>query len=53
MYSITSTITLECNHDYFYDYFNDYSNTVFTVQATSLESLGTIRFLLLCHYVVF
>ena len=24
MYSSTSTITLECNHDYFHDYFNEY-----------------------------
>ena len=24
MYSSTSTITLECNHDYFHDYFIEY-----------------------------
>ena len=48
MYS--STITLECNHDYFHDYFNEYP--VSTVKATSIES-GVILFLLLCQYLVF
>ena len=24
IYSSTSTITLQCNHDYFHDYFNEY-----------------------------
>ena len=32
MYSSTSTIILECNHDYFHDYFNEYP--VSTVKAT-------------------
>ena len=48
MYS--STITLECNHDYFHDYFNEYP--VSTVKTTSMES-GVILFLLLCQYLVF
>ena len=47
MYS--STITLECNHDYFHDYFNEYP--VSTVKVTSMES-GVILFLL-CQYLVF
>ena len=25
IYSSTSTITLECKHDYFHDYFNEYT----------------------------
>ena len=50
MYSSTSTITLECNHDYFHDYFNEYP--VSTVKVTSMES-GVIHFLLLCQYLVF
>ena len=50
MYSSTSTITLECNHDYFHDYINGYP--VSTVKATSMES-GVILFLLLCQYLVF
>ena len=41
MYSSTSTITLECNHDYFHDYFNEYP--VSTIKATSMES-GVIFF---------
>ena len=49
MYS--NTITLECNHDYSHDYFNEYP--VSTVNVTSMESLGAILFLLLCHYLVF
>ena len=40
MYS--STITLECNHDFFHDYFNEYP--VLTVKATSMDGHG-IR----CH----
>ena len=36
MYSSTSTITLECNHDYFHDYFNKYP--VSTVKVISMES---------------
>ena len=47
----SSTITLECNHDYFHDYFNEYP--VSTVKATFMESLGVILFLLMCHYLVF
>ena len=52
MYSSTITITLECNHDYWYfhDYFNEYP--VSTVKVTSMES-GVIHFLLLCQYLVF
>ena len=42
MYS--STMTLECNHDYFHYYFNKYP--VSTVKATSMESC-VILFLLL------
>ena len=41
MYSNTSTITLECNLDYFHDYFNEYPSPVSTVKATFLESLDT------------
>ena len=48
MYS--STMTLECNHDYFHDYFNECP--VSTVKATSVESC-VILFLLLCQYLVF
>ena len=45
MYSSTSTITLECNHDYFQQYFNEYlfSNikmSFFSV-AVSLSSVLT------------
>ena len=50
MYSSTSTITLECNRDYFHDYFNEYP--VSTVKVTFMES-GVILFLLLCQYLVF
>ena len=50
MYSSTSPITLECNHEYFHDYFNEYP--VSTVKTTSMES-GVILFLLLCQYLVF
>ena len=32
IYSSTSTITLECNHDYFHDYFNEYP--VSNIKAT-------------------
>ena len=42
-YSSTSTITLECNHDYC----NEYS--VYNIKATFMESLGVILVLLLCH----
>ena len=45
MYS--STITLECNHDYFHDYFNEYP--VSNIKATFMESLGVILVMLLCH----
>ena len=45
IYSSTSTITLECNHDYFHDYFNEYR--VSNIKATFMESLGVI--LVLCH----
>ena len=41
IYSSTSTITLEYKHDYFHDYFNEY--------PVSMESLGVILVLLLCH----
>ena len=47
MYSSTSTITLQCNHDYFHDYFNEYP--VSNIKATFMESLGVILVLLLCH----
>ena len=52
MYSSTSMIILECNHDYWYfhDYFNEYP--VSTVNVTSMES-GVIHFLLLCQHLVF
>ena len=40
MYSSTSTITLECNLDYFHDYFHGYP--VSTVKATSMESGVTL-----------
>ena len=42
----TSTITLQCNHDYFHDYFNEYP--VSNIKATFVESLGVIL-VLLCH----
>ena len=45
MYS--STLTLECNHNYFHDYFNEYP--VSNIKATFMESLGVILVLLLCH----
>ena len=45
MYSSTSTITLQCNHDYFHDYFNEYP--VSNIKATFMESLGVILVLLL------
>ena len=51
MYSSTSTITLECNHDYFHDYFIEYP--VSNIKATFMESLGVILVLLLWHYLVF
>ena len=47
MYSSTSTITLECNHDYFHDYFHEYSVT--NIKATFMESLGVIFVVLFCH----
>ena len=47
IYSSTSTITLECNHDYFHDYFNECP--VYNIKATFMESLGVILVLLLCH----
>ena len=47
IYSSTSTITLQCNHDYFHDYFNEYP--VSNIKATFVESLGVILVLLLCH----
>ena len=43
----SSTITLQCNHDYFHDYFNEYP--VSNIKATFMESLGVILVLLLCH----
>ena len=39
----TSTITLQCNHDYFNEY------PVSNIKATFMESLGVILVLLLCH----
>ena len=51
MYSSTSMIILEYNHDYFHDYFNEYP--VSNIKATSMESVGVILFLLLCHYLLF
>ena len=53
MYSSTSTITLECNQDYFHDYYYEYPNPVSTVKVTFLESKGVLLFLSLCHYLVF
>ena len=47
----SSTITLECNHDYFHYYFNEHP--ISNKNATFMESLGVILFLLLCHYLVF
>ena len=47
IYSSTSTITLECNQDYFHDYFNEYP--VSNKKVTFMESLGVILVLLLCH----
>ena len=47
MYSSTSMITLECNHDYFHDYFHEYP--VSNIKATFMESLGVILVMLLCH----
>ena len=44
IYSSTSTITLQCNHDYFHDYFNEYP--VSNIKATFMESLGVILVLL-------
>ena len=43
IYSSTSTITLQCNHDYFNEY------PVSNIKATFMESLGVILVLLLCH----
>ena len=43
----TSTITLECNHDYFHDYFNEYP--VSNIKVTFMQSLGVILVLLLFH----
>ena len=40
MYTSTSTITLQCNHDYFHDYFHEYP--VSNIKATFMESLGVI-----------
>ena len=42
IYSSTSTITLECNHDYFHDYFNEC--LVSNIKATFMESLGAFLF---------
>ena len=39
----SSTITLQCNHDYFNEY------PVSNIKATFMESLGVILVLLLCH----
>ena len=47
MYSSTSTITLQCNHDYFHDYFHEYP--VSNIKATFMESTGVILVLLLYH----
>ena len=43
IYSSTSTISLQCNHDYFNEY------PVSNIKATFMESLGVILVLLLCH----
>ena len=43
IYSSTSTITLQCFHDYFNEY------PVSNIKATFMESLGVILVLLLCH----
>ena len=51
MYSSTSMIILEYNHEYFHDYFNEYP--VSNIKATFMESLGVIVVLLLCHYLLF
>ena len=47
IYSSTSMITLQCNHDYFHDYFHEYP--VSNIKANFMESLGVILVLLLCH----
>ena len=39
----SSTITLECKHDYFNEY------PVSNIKATFMESLGAILVLWLCH----
>ena len=45
IYSSTSTITLECNHDYFHDYFNEYP--VSNIKTTFMESLCVY---VSCHF---
>ena len=51
VYSSTSMIILEYNHDYFHDYFNEYP--VFNIKATFMESVGVNLCLMMCHYLVF
>ena len=43
IYSSMSTITLQCNHDYFNEY------PVSNIKATFMDTLGAILVLLLCH----
>ena len=45
MYSSTSMITLECNHDYFHDYFNEYP--VSTEKVTSI-GIPQVSFFFCC-----
>ena len=44
MYSSTSMITLEYNHDYFHDYMYLNEYPVSNIKATFMESLGAILF---------
>ena len=47
VYSSTSMIILEYNHDYFNEY------PVFNIKATFMESVGVNLCLMMCHYLVF
>ena len=53
MYSSTSMITLECNHDYFHDYFNEYpvSNINILIWISWLNITENIFGLYLCRQV--
>ena len=45
MYSSTSTITLECIHDYFHDYFNEYPVSI--VKVAFMKFVGDIVYVAL------